>query len=825
MLRLGKTRWFYIFVAYLAYLLTFGCTQDYSNSFAPTRYTCNTAHLFIYPVWNRHFRPHLEWVNQKTGIAENINPVLQKTQLTFAQLDESYALSYTLDKYKLSLQDWISLNVRPYYNIVAVRVDYLWARFMLWYKGNVGPIVSHYFNTYNHYLVDSVDNTVSYATRHTEFAWTQSKRHTLRFFELQVFPAFSSVWTSISTNTVILKLADITKFLWIAGQFRRFVDALFAESSKINASFKSKTDFLVNEFKILTESGIAQKNGASRATSDEVIDVVKTILEGITSSDSSLDEQNTAAQASETLVEVDEPNTEVEEETVSTSTLSTTVTETLETTVEESQAVSSSTQSEVEETSETETAVESEEDASRADDESEDEPITETIWLTATVYETEGTDVPKAASQDEELSTVDVDDMQKYQMTPKDILEQEILYWKSKVDKMLKMAYGSLEDDMIPVLNATLDPLRDEIAANFTNMQKDNYDRYKSMNLLISKINKDYEHMQETNELIENPEVNRQMMRDEISACREAVKEVMENAEQALNDMHAEIVEQYFAVTQQTVDVIESYAETLISEFSNRLTDMIHVLESEPLYEDKFGWAAWKENHNIKELIFQFRDKIFNEANQYKENHKSVKPRGLEPWVEYVANINFYSQFLTRDNEEYLQLVRAKANVAYQLREALTRQFIEAREKAAEEEAAKIAAEEKAAEEQAAKEQAAEELAAKNAAEAAEEKVVRADANDEVVEDESGREEEPLHADHEPSPDAGEAVASPRSSDNGYEDANPDVEEDDKQNHQAREVVEEEVAEKVREQVEEAINAPSEAPDLEPDNLEADTRL
>lgn len=692
----------YLAVAYAIYLLAFGCRTDYSSSLAPTRYVCDAANFCLYPTWNTYFRPHLDWIEEQTGIVKLATPALQKTRSSLIQIDEKFAVSYTLDKYKVKLQDWNAAYIRPYIDAVLNQINYVWAKILLYYEGSAQPVLEHYFDVYNHQLVSYIDNSASYVSRHTGLVLDHSKRHAGRFIETHVLPSVFSTWNAIFTNLVVLKVADATRLLWLSAQFKALLNVLVNESSRLNTAFKSKTEFVKGELKNLIESGVGQQRKSLRASHDEVLRLVDTILNDLTPTVDETGKPIPHATAipeleegvastigsimSEVLLQEEESSTNSENSTIEVD-VHYTVTDTVTDTIELTHTVETT---EVVETTElVESIEESEEDS---------EPLTKTLWLTATVYETDASGSP------EEIATVDVEDLQKTEYRPQDVLEQEILYWKAKVDKMLKMAYNSLEEDMLPHLNATLEPLKDEISANFTRFQQDNYKRYKTMNVLIAKINKDSERMRETKQLIKNPEVDRQMMRDEISACRDALEETMKNAEDALNEKHAEIVKQYFIVTQETVDVIESYAETLLQDFNNRLTDIISVLDTEPDYEDKFGWAAWKENHKIKELIFQLRDKIFDEANQYKDNHRSgVTPRGLEPWVDYLISINFHINFLLRDTDEYLQLVRAKANVAYQLREGLTRQFGEAEKanakaKAEEEEAARKLAEAQEAE-------------------------------------------------------------------------------------------------------------------------------
>lgn len=703
-LHFSKSRALYFVIAYVSYLLVVGCKNDTSTACAPTQYTFNVARLFVYPAWERHFQPHLEYIDQQMGVIEKVLPVWRKTHAKWAQVDEKYALSYTLDKYKVRLLDYVDTYLSPVYDFVVTKIDYVWARILLSYKGSYSPIIEHYFNTYNHHLVDSVDNSVNYVRRHSGLIISHTRKHTGRFFELQVWPVLGNAWQVFSTNSIVLKAAELTRLSWIKAQLQIILEALGAQSSKINTSIRAKAEFVKSEFKNWTESGILKQRKNSRGMSDDMLDVVKTILEDVTSSGSSV-----AGTATEKLASVEarvEQTLDVPE--TSDSTVARSIDEEStesSTEIDEETLVSETTDADkvdVDASAEPESTPLPSDGAENEDFDLDSEPSTETVWLTATVFESDESASPHDSDDsgnsqeiDEEVATVNSDEMQNYHYTPKAMLEQETLYWKSKVDKMLKMAYNSLEEDMLPLLNATLDPLKDEISKNFTQLQKENYERYKRMNVLISKINKDFEHMQNTNEIIEHPVVDRQIMRDEIRDCKEAVEQTMKDAEDALNAKHAEIIKDYFGVAQQTVDVIESYAETIMAEFTKRLQDMINVLEADPAYEDKFGWTAWKENHKVKDDIFKFRDRIFDEANQYKENHRSgVKPRGLEPWIEYLGSINFHINFLIRDNEEYLQLVRAKANVAYQMREALTEQLKQAKEQAAQEAAAMKAAEE-----------------------------------------------------------------------------------------------------------------------------------
>ncbi|KAF7584307.1 hypothetical protein FOB63_000379 [Clavispora lusitaniae] len=295
---------------------------------------------------------------------------------------------------------------------------------------------------------------------------------------------------------------------------------------------------------------------------------------------------------------------------------------------------------------------------------------------------------------------IEEDNVEAYGMlSPKAQVEQEIEYWRNKVSKMIDLSQSSLETESKPFLDTIIGDLKDRISANFTKLQQENYLRYKVMAEMISSIDKDSETLITTKEIILSPEVDRQMMRDRISEAREAVENSMKDVEVVLNEAHGIIMEKYFEVAQNTIDVLESFADTKILEFSNSLSGLLTILENSVDFEDEISWNAWKEFHKIKESIFNARDKILDEAHTYKlQPRGSIKPRALEPWALYLDNINFHIRFLLSDNDDYLKLVRAKANVAYQMREGLTRQLEEIQEQAAQEKAEQEKAEQDAQE-------------------------------------------------------------------------------------------------------------------------------
>lgn len=269
-------------------------------------------------------------------------------------------------------------------------------------------------------------------------------------------------------------------------------------------------------------------------------------------------------------------------------------------------------------------------------------------------------------------------------------LNEELQYWQSKVDKTLRLAYNSLDSDFSPLLEGILEDIKVPISESLKQVQQTNYEHYKKLNIMISDIEKDVSHIQETGEFPAEYSVSRQDMRDGISAATELSVQVLEGVQEKLAGAQKEIIIKYFSAIQNTIDILESFADVTVLEFSNRLTALLSFMEIEESYDEELGWKAWKLFHKTKEQIFQIRDKIFDEANEYKAKYfhadNKVIPEALRPWDTYFREIHYHIGFLTHDNEEYLRLVRARANVAFQARESL-----EAKKAAEAEEGAKVA--------------------------------------------------------------------------------------------------------------------------------------
>ena len=673
-------------LAYGVFLLFFACRNDFSNYNIVARTSCIQLNYVVYPMWDRYVHPLLTNVDEKFGISELINPKLETCHLQWIAFDEKHRISYKLDLWWTSVQVWANRNIGHLQALLHLRTLYYIAKVQLMYEGKK-PMIMYRWETCRSRSSRVIGFLSTKARLNISLFLRASKRHAQRSLELYIGPSLRTITKRIHANTHVQKILATTQVQWFFKHVKLLVSSLMDKSSHFSNTMQQKTDFLRSEVYNLTRSDRLKQRLKGNLLETRVMqspEIIRNTTQEFENSDS------------------DESDTEIEYITV-THTSTVTIVE------EETKSPSIESHNNIAEPN-------SEEETNGSSIESHDisaEPKAEKESKSYTVEPHNNIAVPK----------IEEDNVEAYGLlSPKAQVEQEIEYWRNKVLKMIDLSQSSLETELKPFLDTIIGDLKDRISANFTKLQQENYLRYKVMAEMISSIDKDSETLITTKEIILSPEVDRQMMRDRILEAREAVENSMKDVELVLNEAHGIIMEKYFEVAQNTIDVLESFADTKVLEFSNSLSGLLTILENNVDFEDEISWNAWKEFHKIKELIFNARDKILDEAHTYKlQPRGSIKPRALEPWALYLDNINFHIRFLLSDNDDYLKLVRAKANVAYQMREGLTRQLEEIQEQAAQEKAAQEKAEqEKAEQEQAAQEKAEQEKAEQGAQEKSE---------------------------------------------------------------------------------------------------------
>lgn len=657
---------------YFVYLVFYGCPSITSELNAVAQITCAHLNQLVYPFIHRCTPILIEW-EEKIGISKSVAPVWKSAIEKWEFVDNSYEVKKNVALFinkVLEVSSQAATLVAKYYEKASA-----------YYFYKLHPTVCFYSAKYKLYLEFAGDNFVTAVRRYSWYSMKKIQIWTQFMFDTTISPFVTKSIAVISRNSYVNQIIEQFHLKYLANEIGVLYSKLKTKSAKINRALQEKTEFLRDEFGALDKFKSFRKT-IGRNTKRNI----QMILD-LTNDFTGLNKQIIDEVESDS--ESDFAGSDYSDEEDTTITLTKTLTETLQRSEQDSKTSQSSLESIPQVSFSSSETIKPQSGSTSAPVSKEELPL-QTL---------EGDSISNISSNNSDLSTSNEDMISFESSSLAAQVKYELDSWEEKIKTTLELAESSLTSDFEPYLTKKLDEFKELFSANFTKLQSDNYKRYKVMGELIAAIDKDSEYMRAHGEIIEEPEVDRQIMRDKIKEARDIVELEMKYADEALSKAHAEVLTAYFDVAQTTVDILESFAETTILDFSTRLKSLFEYLRENGDFDDKISWAAWKKFHQVKESIFQIRDKIFDEAHAYKNDPQaSNKPNALMEWDEYVRNINFHIGFLARDNDEYLLLVRAQANVAYQQREGLTYELTEKKEaeKAAAEEAAQIAAEEAA---------------------------------------------------------------------------------------------------------------------------------
>lgn len=256
-------------------------------------------------------------------------------------------------------------------------------------------------------------------------------------------------------------------------------------------------------------------------------------------------------------------------------------------------------------------------------------------------------------------------------------VDQLLNYFAVKVNKTLELATESLLSEMEPHLQDLLDEVKPKALKLLQQFNAKIMTTYKRLNEMLIEIGKDYEAILELNDA-EYPElVSRQQFRDKIAEAYQIAEDMGREVTALMAPAHTRIVKQYFKVLQETIDVIDLFADSTVQDFHRQLSAALEAASAQAP-QDVDQWQAWKQFHRTKELIFEYRDYLYDTFVEYRDTKgRAQVVVGLDAWLDYVLQIDFSVNTLGNDNDQYLQLVRAKGNVQFQMREGLVSKILE----------------------------------------------------------------------------------------------------------------------------------------------------
>lgn len=630
------TRWLVplLLMVYSVYLVAPECPS--SNPVG--RVYCQTIEA-IHPFWSTKVSPAVAKWDAQYGASEYLIPYIEAATTHWETLDTLYGISKAYKAHKLSLLAHISTS---------------WA----YLETNVFPQTSRWVHEKTYDGCVWFQAAVNYVEFHVYAGFLWTRYHVNQFRLRTVQPAIHRGYVWFCTHPRVQAAETYLRSIPAIARILRFLGKVVEKSSHIN--LHERTEFLKIELKNLIKSTESLK-GFRRVPlpDDNIVEVVKDILEDV----------SVNSFASDALSLGSLVHTKVS------AVLESATAKAVEKAVEnaESAAQKAAEKTEIVQKAAEEAlrALEYVENASQeAEAESSDEePLT--VHLTSTIT------VTQSGTTENEVATATAFTEVALEDTVASKIELELLYWETKVDKTLTLAYNNLEQEMGAYLNGVIDDLKKNLTSEFNALQLKTHQTYKDLNTHIGEINTEVEIMKSANQSYEKPSVSRELIRELIAEQRERPEKKIAELEKTLNLKNSAVLTKYFEVIQETIDILESFADTTILEFSNRLITLISILENEEGFTDELSWKAWRKFHKIKEEIFRIRDLIYTEANEYKEKLHKAKavPKGLSSWADYLKTVNFHINHILIENDEYLQLVRARANVAFQFREGLVQEM------------------------------------------------------------------------------------------------------------------------------------------------------
>ncbi|CAK7893989.1 hypothetical protein CAAN1_02S00562 [[Candida] anglica] len=624
---------------------------------------------YVDPLYVKHVEPVWISLDSKLNISPKVSSINSKINLIKERIykfDEDHNISVLIISF-----------VNDSWKLAKIRIYNAGLRFYGLSDYYVLQPLSQFSATTKSFLIKTFYDVSDYTTVQAKTISVKSKYQFDIFYTSHILPQYLQSKHYIARNQIIEKISQYyyaTKINIVVGWARTYFDILYAKGTDIyEKKLQAKHIFLRDELYTLLKFN--PKDETKIKNEENIVDMVKDILEDVT-------------EEAEELIYTDKTTEESK--------------------TDEDIKVHEFT---------------TDESLSEESDESDQEPVTIRVTSTITIVD---------AAQSSDVANNELDTMANDELsnTGASKIEAELSYWRTKVNKTCTAALKNLGRDVSDYLETLIEQeIRPKVSDKLTLIQTTNYETYRTLNEHIINVHKDSTLMKEYEKFIKSQEdeiddnlyISRQDIRDEISAATKYVDDEVDIIRKELTEYNSEILKEYFKFSQSVIDILESFADLTIQEFSTRLHTLLSILEQESdefAEDDEITWKAWKEFHSIKESIFNTRDEIFNVANKYQskylndDDNTSELPPGFIKWEDFLKQIVFHANFLKKDNKDYLSIVRAKANVAFQERtstefylEDLFENRLKAEEEAerAEEEAKKAEEEAKKAEEEAKK--------------------------------------------------------------------------------------------------------------------------
>lgn len=317
--------------------------------------------------------------------------------------------------------------------------------------------------------------------------------------------------------------------------------------------------------------------------------------------------------------------------------------------------------------------------------ETEDEVITSTIVKTVTRTQISTKETTKASTEEakEVEQHAEAEDVKDVEIDHQAQLQRDFDKWSNNVAKKVKMVNKMLIRDVKKQLKPELETREKEFAKKVKDLTHKAETDFQVISKAIEDITcvegvdpttgeKIYFDAEGQNQI--EKFITREMIREMLNDTQSSLSVISEDIQ---NDIKS-VMEVFKKISERSRDehctAFEEWGDIMISEWSKKLA-YLDVLatheddgEAEGNSHSEISEKNWKKFMEIKKKILASRDKL---------GSKQIKIKELKSLLDNIQNT---LQALTNEHGEYLYILRAKANLAFQEREAKEREAKEAKE-------------------------------------------------------------------------------------------------------------------------------------------------
>ena len=298
--------------------------------------------------------------------------------------------------------------------------------------------------------------------------------------------------------------------------------------------------------------------------------------------------------------------------------------------------------------------------------ENDEEDYTETSTIFVTLTATD--DV--LGAQSKATQALDFPREDELDLPLQEVVKNQLAPWTDTVESKLTGLIKDFESDINEYADAKLsevEPILGELLKKASNTSQKNF---QIITRAIMDINCTESVDPVTNETIWFDQdgtqlsryMTRELMREFFSAAHSEFDAISKEIREHLKKLANEVNGQVEVLRQENVEVYEEWADVMITEFSKQLAyiDVAVNNENEDSLkkEHRENWRAFMK---LKRQVIDMRDRLLEH------------PVELDTLQKFVNKAQFTLKTLSHENGEYLYILRSKANLEFQAREALER--------------------------------------------------------------------------------------------------------------------------------------------------------